>query len=96
MARQIATAKPQLNQMAVHEYGDVAVVRFADPAQHAFIVDVWVKSYALSVQLHERRARRSCANEAGKSGEMNQAARCRKFGSSTASSPIAGKYAQIW
>jgi hypothetical protein len=46
-------ATAQISQMAVHEYGDVAVVSFADAEQHAFIVDVWTKtggSYALSVR----------------------------------------------
>ena len=46
-------AKPQISQMAVHEYGNVAVVSFLDVAQHAFIVDVWNKAddhYALSVR----------------------------------------------
>jgi len=45
--------KPQISQMAVHEYGNVAVVSFADAAQHAFVVDVWNKTddhYALSVR----------------------------------------------
>lgn len=46
-------AKAQISQMAVHEYGNVAVVSFADAAQRAFIVDVWNKAddhYALSVR----------------------------------------------
>jgi hypothetical protein len=45
--------KTEISQMAVHEYGNVAVVSFADAAQHAFIVDVWNKAdagYALSVR----------------------------------------------
>jgi hypothetical protein len=45
--------KPQISQMAVHEYGTICVVSFLDTAQHAFIVDVWSKatdSYALSVR----------------------------------------------
>ena len=46
-------AQAQISQMAVHEYGNVAVVSFLDSAQHAFIVDVWNKTddgYALSVR----------------------------------------------
>ena len=42
-----------ISQMAVHEYGNVAVVSFAEATQHAFIVDVWSKTgddYALSVR----------------------------------------------
>ena len=48
-----APAPAQISQMAVHEYGDVAVVSFAEATQRAFIVDVWTKtgdSYALSVR----------------------------------------------
>jgi hypothetical protein len=51
LAQPPATA--QISQMAVHEYGDVEVVSFADAAQRAFIVDVWTKTggdYALSVR----------------------------------------------
>jgi len=46
-------AKSQISQMAVHDYGDLAVVSFLDTAQHAFVVDIWKKSgegYALSVR----------------------------------------------
>ena len=45
--------RTEIGQMAVHEYGNVAVVSFADAAQHAFVVDVWNKTddhYALSVR----------------------------------------------
>jgi len=50
---QKSAPKSDISQMAVHEYGNVAVVSFADAAQHAFIVDVWNKTddhYALSVR----------------------------------------------
>ncbi|HSN00247.1 MAG TPA: nuclear transport factor 2 family protein [Rudaea sp.] len=45
--------KPALSQMAVHDYGEVAVVSFLDAARHAFVVDVWKKAagdYVLSVR----------------------------------------------
>jgi len=41
------------SQMAVHDYGNVAVVSFLDAAQHLYVVDVWSKTadtYALSVR----------------------------------------------
>jgi len=48
------TSRPaEISQMAVHEYGDVAVVSFLDAAQSAFVVDVWKKTgddYQLSVR----------------------------------------------
>ena len=50
---QKSAPKSDISQMAVHEYGNAAVVSFADAAQHAFIVDVWNKTddhYALSVR----------------------------------------------
>jgi len=50
---QKSAPKSDISQMAVHEYGNVAVVSFADAAQRAFIVDVWNKTddhYALSVR----------------------------------------------
>ena len=50
---QTSAPKSDISQMAVHEYGNVAVVSFADAAQRAFVVDVWNKSddhYALSVR----------------------------------------------
>ena len=50
---QMGSPKAEISQMAVHEYGEVAVVSFADAAQHAFVVDVWSKrddGYALSVR----------------------------------------------
>lgn len=50
---QPSSPKTEISQMAVHEYGNIAVVSFADAAQHAFIVDVWNKSdnsYTLSVR----------------------------------------------
>lgn len=49
----VSHVTPSISRMAVHEYGNVAVVSFADAAQHAFIVDVWNKTadgYALSVR----------------------------------------------
>ena len=51
LAQSPATA--QISQMAVHEFGNVAVVSFLDATQHMFIVDVWNKTddhYALSVR----------------------------------------------
>jgi hypothetical protein len=51
LAQPAATA--QISQMAVHEYGGVAVVSFVEATQHAFVVDVWNKTddhYALSVR----------------------------------------------
>ncbi len=52
-----ALAKPKVDaepsQMAVHDYGNIAVVSFLDAAQHEFIVDVWSKAadgYVLSVR----------------------------------------------
>ena len=50
---QRSPSKAEISQMAVHEYGNVAVVSFADAAQRAFVVDVWNKAddhYALSVR----------------------------------------------
>jgi hypothetical protein len=50
---QAPAAHREMSQMAVHEYGNVAVVSFVDAAQHAFVVDVWNKAddhYALAVR----------------------------------------------
>ena len=46
-------AAQEISQMAVHDYGSVAVVSFADTARHAFVIDVWNKTadgFALSVR----------------------------------------------
>ena len=50
---QLSVPKAEISQMAVHEYGSVAVVSFADAAHHAVVGDVWNKrddGYALSVR----------------------------------------------
>jgi len=50
---QTSVPKSDISEMAVHEYGSVAVVSFADAAQRAFVVDVWNETddhYALSVR----------------------------------------------